>query len=59
MESHTTAQTKPSSLRQAVLIWRGDLHKPPEVFVLADTDEEAREVEKLVAEKLGQQVNVD
>ena len=53
MEINNTPSPKPSTLKQAVLLWRGDLHSKPEIFVLADTEEETREVEELLSEKLG------
>jgi hypothetical protein len=53
MNAHTIKNPDSSTRKQAMLLWRGDLRDQPEIYVLADTDEEAREVEKLLTEKLG------
>lgn len=48
----TTPPHETSTVNQAMLRWRGDLNSDPQVFVIADTAEQAEQIRELLADKL-------
>ena len=57
MDKNTTHNPQPSIVR-AVIEWHHGLNSVPTIYAVADTAEESELVEKLLAEKLGEQINV-